>query len=32
MTAATPILSPTSSRVMGTEEYHEALKITRLHG
>jgi hypothetical protein len=32
MVEARPILSPTSSRVMGTDEYLEALKTTRLHG
>jgi hypothetical protein len=32
MIAATPILSPTSARVMSTEEYLEALKTTQLHG
>jgi hypothetical protein len=32
MTAATPILSPTSPRVMSRKEYLEVFKTTRLHG
>jgi hypothetical protein len=32
MVEAMPSLSPTSPRVMGAEEYLEALKTIRLHG